>query len=119
VRDFRHRAQQQPELILPRCTESLASPQPNPFEEKSRGFQRVRIAFLIQLRLQVAFAKHLFMCETGPALSEPRNKAKQRRKQVKGGCCHEQQLNIQLRFGGLFLSAAGSPHLAVAAPLRL
>jgi hypothetical protein len=34
VRDSLHRAQEQPEPILPGCTESLASPQPNSFGEK-------------------------------------------------------------------------------------
>jgi hypothetical protein len=52
-------------------------------------------------------------------LTEPRNKAKQTAEASKRRCCHEQQLNIQPRFGGAFsFAAAGSPHLAVADAAR-
>jgi hypothetical protein len=60
------------------------------------------------------------MCETPASLlTEPRNKAKQTAEASKRRCCHEQQLNIQPRFGGAFsFAAAGSPHLAVADAAR-
>jgi hypothetical protein len=67
VRDFLHRAQEQPEPVLPAARNHLRLRNRIRLEKKSRGCQRVHIAFLIELRPHVAFAKHLFMCETGPA----------------------------------------------------